>query len=215
MAMKEQGKLEAQHRGSVIFHLQCLSGCSFGPSFLLIIIDVSQQKGSTSLEQSAALPSATAVSAVHLKIVGLPSCKASTRLKFSSSFVASLLFKVVWSKSQRPFTSALPNVESGAVCTFLHKWGKFSGGRVCYLVAWEAHPSPISAPLGCNSACFPLQHCCTAQVQGGLCRKLCCILPSETQPSLCVLLYLQAGASNTGELASAFPVLFFPSWGHH
>lgn len=72
MAMEEQGKLEAQHRGSVILHLQCLSGCRFGPSFLLIRISVSQQKGGTLLEQGAALPSVTAVSAVHLKVVGLP-----------------------------------------------------------------------------------------------------------------------------------------------
>lgn len=46
-------------------------------------------------------------------------------------------------------------MESGAVCTFLLKRDKFSGGRVCYLVAWEAHLFPISAPLGCNTACFP------------------------------------------------------------
>jgi len=95
MAVKEQGKLEAQHRGSVILHLECLSGCSFGPSFLLIRIGVSQQKGGSSLEQGAALPSATAVSAALLKVVGLLWYKASIRLKFSSLFMAALLFKAV------------------------------------------------------------------------------------------------------------------------
>lgn len=40
-------------------------------------------------------------------------------------------------------------VETGAVCTDLCERSKFSGDRICYLIAWETHPSATSAPLGC------------------------------------------------------------------